>query len=258
MPDRSTPPAIEDLGDRPFAFYPPIVGLDHNEWRFRKASWSEVLVANTKSGEEIWVPRRFLGEVSKIGEPVVVVGLNRELQFRLGVVVPYERRVIEIPRAVNEGPRPAAPPPEPKPAPVVGIRLEGQAEDRVGRFVLSAIALGIVLCIVAVVFFRTAGNRVLYSTVVQSDLPLTYNDDYYSVIQKLGPPASERWRAGQGELQYRLLAYPDRGISVLLMGSERDKALYVGAVDARWRIVHSIAMPNGQNSAQMLRNVKPF
>lgn len=251
------PLAIEDLGDRPFAFYPPILGLDHNEWRFRKGSWSEILVANTKSGDEIWVPRRFLGEVSKIGDPVVVVGLNRELQFRLGSVVPYERRILEMPRAVNEGPRPAGAS-QPQAAPVVGIRLEGQAENRVGRFLLSAIALGIVLCIVAVVFFRAAGNRVLYSTVVQTELPLTYNDDYFSVINKLGQPAAERWRAGQGELQYRLLAYPDRGVSVLLMGAEREMALYVGAVDSQWRIVHSISMPNGQNSAQMLRSVKPF
>ena len=32
--------------------------------QFRKATWSEVLVYNVKTNEEIWIPRRFLGEVS--------------------------------------------------------------------------------------------------------------------------------------------------------------------------------------------------
>ena len=55
------PPRLEDLGDHAFSFYPPIWGVEHNEWKFVRATWSEMLVHNTKSGSEIWVPRRFLG-----------------------------------------------------------------------------------------------------------------------------------------------------------------------------------------------------
>src|SRR6516162_8562938 len=78
------PPQLEHLGTRPFSFYPAILHIDHNEWLFRKATWSEVLVVNCKSGEEIWIPRRFLGEVSRVEDPVLIVGLNRELEYKGG------------------------------------------------------------------------------------------------------------------------------------------------------------------------------
>jgi len=38
------PPSLEQLGDRPFSFYPAILGVDHNEWAFRRFTWSELLV----------------------------------------------------------------------------------------------------------------------------------------------------------------------------------------------------------------------
>jgi len=53
------PPPFEHLAHRPFAFYPPILNVEHNEWTYRKSNWSEILVANKKTGQEIWVPRRF-------------------------------------------------------------------------------------------------------------------------------------------------------------------------------------------------------
>ena len=31
---------------RSFSLYPPILGIAHNEWRFRRASWSEFVVVN--------------------------------------------------------------------------------------------------------------------------------------------------------------------------------------------------------------------
>src|SRR5579871_4487917 len=91
------PTPLQHLGGRRFSFYPPIRDAGPNEWLYRRATWSECVVANAKSGEEIWVPRAFLGEVSRIDEPLMVVGLNRELEFRAGRVVPRERRIIEFP-----------------------------------------------------------------------------------------------------------------------------------------------------------------
>ena len=72
-------PELEGLSGRAFSFYPPILGIEHNEWRLQEATWSEILVHNTKDQNEIWVPRRFLGKVSAVDEPVMIVGLEREL-----------------------------------------------------------------------------------------------------------------------------------------------------------------------------------
>src|ERR1700736_5547388 len=133
------PPPLEQLGHRPFSFYPPIANIVHNEWIYRRATWSEVLVQNTKTNQEIWLARRFLGAVSSVDEPVMIVGLAKELEYKAGTLWPLERRVIEMPRAVNDAPRPAAPEPAAPPARVVGIRLESSAESRIGRMILGGI-----------------------------------------------------------------------------------------------------------------------
>src|SRR5438132_7972800 len=112
------PPPLEQMGQRPFSFYPPISNIVHNEWLYRRATWSEVLVHNTKTNEEIWVPRRFIGAVSRVDEPVMIVGLAKELEYKAGTLWPVERRVIEMPQAVNEGPRPHSSDPAGRPAPV--------------------------------------------------------------------------------------------------------------------------------------------
>ena len=96
------PPPLDHLGVRSFSFYPAILNIEHNEWLFRKATWSEILVHNVKTNEELWIPRRFLGEISRIEDPVVIVGLVKELEFRMGAVWPYQRRVIEMPIAVGD------------------------------------------------------------------------------------------------------------------------------------------------------------
>src|SRR5206468_5529562 len=112
------PPPLEHLGARPFSFYPAILNIEHNEWLYRKATWSEVLVYNVKTNEEIWIPRRFLGELSRIEDPVVIVGLVKELEYRSGAVWPHQRRVIEMPVAVGDRPHVASSP-RFEPAPVV-------------------------------------------------------------------------------------------------------------------------------------------
>ena len=118
------PPLHEPLVHRPFSFYPPILNIAHNEWRLRRSTWSELMVVNVKTGEEVWIPRRFLGEISRVDEPVMIVGLLKELEYKGGSVWPHERRVIEMPRAVNQGPAPPPPARTETTAPVVGIRAE--------------------------------------------------------------------------------------------------------------------------------------
>lgn len=253
-------PQIEQLGPRPFSFYPPIVGIEHNEWIFRRGTWSEVLVFNTKSQEEIWMPRRFLGEVSEVEEPVLIVGLRKELEYKAGAVWPHERRVIRMPRAVNEGPRPLSSQAPPRPAPVLGIGIEPSAESRIGRLIALVLLVGVVACFLVVNLFRTtsSGERVTYRGVLQSDLDLTAQDDYHSIERKLGKPASDRWRDQPGEMRYRRLDYPNQGLTIILMGTEEANARYIGALDKNRRVVHSVRMPGGADSRDLLRKMKEF
>jgi hypothetical protein len=259
MSDPFLPAPYDQLGHRPFSFYPAVVNIDHNEWRLRRVTWSEILVGNTKTDQEIWMPRRFLGEISRTDHPVMIVGLTKEVEYRAGQVVPHIRRVIEMPRAVNEGPRPPVQEPEPKVPGVVGIRYESGAEKRIGRFILYAMAAGILACVVLIAMFRADRNpRVSFRPVLQSDLGLTSNDDYFAVVRKLGTPAEDRWLSDVGERQYRLLKYPDRQLAVILMGQDRDKALYIGAVDDEWRPVDAVSLPGGKDTYPLLRALRRF
>jgi hypothetical protein len=253
------PTGFEQIGNRPFSFYPPVVNIEHNEWHYRKATWSEVLVVNAKTGLEVWIPRLYVGQFSRIEEPVVIVGLSKELEYKGGQVWPYVRRVIEMPRAVNEGYRSSSiEAPETRTAPVVGIRTESGTESRIWRLLVAALAVSIVASFVLLSVLRSDrdGSRVVYAPVVQSELGLTAVDDYHAIVRKLGPPAEDRWRAEEGELQYRLLRYPDRGLSVILMGIDRDKALYIGAVDKNGSPVHAISLPGGKDTYSILRSLR--
>lgn len=137
-------PALGHLAGRPFSFYPAIRGIEHNEFLFRKATWSEMLVVHRKTGEEISIPRRLFGEVSIVDHPVVIVGLLRELEYREGAVWPCQPRVIEMPAAVGDS-RPAAVQSRPAPAPVVTIRLEPRKTKRIYKAVGGFLALAILL-----------------------------------------------------------------------------------------------------------------
>lgn len=249
------PPPLHQIGQRPFSFYPAILGIEHNEWAYRKATWSEILVYNPAANLEVWIPRRLIGEVSRIDEPVVIVGLQKELEYEGGMVLPHERRVIEIPRAVNDVPRPAAPDSaEARPVRVTSIRLESGAESKVGRLLFTAIAIGILACVLLIVVTRDGGKRITFAPVLQNDLGFTGTDDYWSVVNKLGTPTEERWKSATGELQYRLLLYAPQNIGIVLMGPDRKDTRYIGAVDGQWRVVHS----TNRNTEVMLKQLKRF
>ena len=253
------PPPLEQLGPRPFSFYPAIGNIDHNEWLYERATWSEVQVRNTKSGQEIWVPRRLLGEISRVDEPVMIVGLTKEMEYRAGALWPVVRRVIEMPLAVNDSPRVlAAHSAEPSgPAPVVGIRVSDGAESRIGRLVVAGIAVAIVACVLVVTLMNPR-RGVTYTPIMQSDLTLTNRDDYYAVVRDLGEPASDRWMSDKGERQFRVLDYPKLGYSVILMGTDRNDARYIGAMDKDWKPVHYVQLPGNGNSYSILRQLRKF
>jgi len=254
------PAPHEQLTHRPFSFYPPILNIDHNEWRYRGATWSEIQVVNTKSGLELWIPRRFLGQVSRIDEPVLILGLLKELEYRAGAVWPTQRRVLEMPRPPLGAPPAGEANAAGGPAQVVGISLEPGTERRIGSLVGLALVAALTGTVLVISFTRGSvlRQRVVYTARDTDYLTLTRDDDYYSVIRKLGRPVEDRWRSETGELQYRVLTYPARSYSIILMGSDRNDARVIGVMDRDWRPIHYVSTPDGGTTAPMLRRLPKF
>ncbi len=248
------PTPLQHLGGRRFSFYPPIRNLEPNEWLYRRATWSECVVANTRSGEEIWVPRIFLGEVSRIDEPVMIVGLNRQLEWRSGKVIPLERRVIEFPVAVNDAvndtPARSGPP-----APVINIRLEPKSETRAWKWIGVAAVLGAVaFTIVADVSRQTPWRqRADLSRGYRSYLQLGPQDDYASTIRKLGLPARTGSHSAENRV-FRSLTYTARRYSVVLIGSTKDNARYIGTLDLHGRVLDAVRLPDGSSGESLLNS----
>ncbi len=258
MAGESIPPPIEHFPERPFSFFPPIRNIEHNEWRFRRSNWAELLVVNSKTGMELWISRRFIGDISEVDEPVMIVGLNKELEYTAGNLVPHTRRVLGMPPPVFGPPEPSLAPAPRRPR--TGWRMDSSAESRVGWLILGALALGIAATFLVVIVSRLgrSGENVVYQPVLQSELGLSAQDDYWAVVRKFGMPDEDRWRPDTGELQYRLLAYPKRSFFIVLMGPDREHARYIGALDKNWKPIDSVSQSGGIGTASMLRALKKF
>lgn len=258
MPVPPAPPPIEQLGRRPFSFYPAILNIEHNEWLYRRATWPEILVQNTNTQLEIWVPRQYWGAISLVEEPVMIVGLTKELEYKAGAVLPATRRVLEMPRAVNEGPRAARSQPA-RPAAVIGIQLENHTASRSGRLLLGGVALSLAACVLVVSLYRggVVGNRIIYAPLLQPEIPLTAADGYDAIVRTLGAPQADHWFS-KGNLQYRRLEYARQGFNVILVGQIHDDLRYAGALDLAWNPVHTVDLPGHGNSGPMLRALPRF
>jgi hypothetical protein len=243
------PAALGELGRRRFAFYPAIKGVEHNEWILGRANWTEVQVINANSADELWIPRRLLGEVSRADGPVAIVGLLKELEYKQGVVLPHARRVIEMPRAVNDSPRPTSGQAsgraagDPNPAPVVAIRPEPVGDSRARKLLRGSVAVSILAFVGAGFLVRDlhVGTHAGPWIGPQRDLPITAGDDYAAVIRKLGQPSSDRWLYTPGGEPYRRLAYQRRGVAVILTGADPGSARYAGVVASDGRIIQAAA-----------------
>jgi len=250
------PTPLQELGGRRFSFYPAIRNIGPNEWLYRRATWSECVVANAQSGEEIFIPRIFLGDVSGFDEPVMLVRLNRELELRNGAIYPRERKVIQFPLeyalAVTNSVTPARPH---APAPVVNIRLEPRPESRSRKWmgvaaILSAVALTVGTGIVRQA--QTTRPRWDAYRGYRSFLQLGATDDYGSTLRKLGSPEAERSIEVQGRV-VRSLNYPARRYSVVLMGSTQQSAHYIGTLDSRGHILDMVRLSDGSLPETFLR-----
>jgi len=235
---------LAELRHGRFSFYPAIVGVEHNEWILRRATWTDILVANAKTSEEICIPRRFVGEVSSIEAPYRIVGLVKELEYREGLVLPHRRSVIEMPRAVNDfNPSSLRPALYPRPAGVVAIRAEPNGESRAWRVLRGSVAAGFLACMAVIFVVRDAHLGTGFGWIsAPSRLPnLSARDDYDSVVKKLGSPASDRWIGSQnGPGGYWKLWYPRRGATLILTGASRNSARYSATLNRNGEIIHSV------------------
>ena len=250
-------PDLEKHPGRTFSFHPPILNIEHNEWIYMKGSWSEILVQNTETGMDLWIPQRFIGEISGLDDPIMTAALTQELEYKGGTVWPLQRSVVDMPPASKPGPA------APKQADTVSTppkSRESAAERKITNLILRSLAVAIVATIVLVALYRgyTSGGRINYIAILQVELGLNYSDDYYAVVRKLGTPKNSRWKAETGERQYRALDYPDLKLTVILMGVDRDQVFYIGAKDENWANVHTVELPGGVNTDSLLRSLEPF
>jgi hypothetical protein len=248
------PPSLDHLTTRPFSFYPPIVNVEHNEWLFRKATWSEIQVVNCRSGEEVWISRRFVGEVSRVDDPVLIVGLNRELELKGSMIVPFQRRIIEMPAAAGAPilPRGSGGEARKEPAP----RLD-PSDRRIFKLILIVVGTLVALYVVAINFTRVGELRqknVVFVGSDQSYLGLNNRDDFLAVTQKLGGPPATDHSQETGTILYRALGYPERRYTVILMGADKGSMTYIGTMDQNWHPMHSV---NAHTDA-LLRGLKRF
>lgn len=263
----STPPILPqaELLDRPFAFFPPIGGVSSNEWTLLEATWSDMLVRNVEAGFDVAIPRGFLGQVSDTDKPVRIVGLTQELEYKTGAVWPVRRRVLEMkPSPLMRAPQDT--PAEDQPAglsAITGISSD-TTDSKIGKMIgVTFVSLAILLGAVWALVRFTPETKPTFVAKDQAYLELTREDDYGSIVRKLGQPAFDRWKSDSGELQYRGLFYKDRGYALIMMGDKREAVRYIGAMslgaDGKgWSPIHSIDFARGASTFSLLKSLPKF
>ena len=260
-PKAPYPPPLDQLVGREFSFHPSIANVETNLWTLVEAHWSEFLVESVSDRTQVWVPRRFLGTLSASDRPVMIVGLDKELEYKAGQVWPVMKRVIEMPRVPAGDPvgefrqgeaklTLVAPPP---------ARLD-PSEKQLGKLILVVLVGALVLIAAVIAVFRgvRSGDMISYKAVVQESLGLGPEDDYFAVVRKLGDPESDRWKTDSESVQFRILAYPKRNLNVILTGRERKEVHYAGAMDRDWKVIDSVTQKGGSNTYSVLAKLPRF
>lgn len=139
-----TPAPLPELAYSRFRFEPAIAGVEHNEWTLRRATWTEMVVVNARGGQELAVPRRYLGRIVETGDSIRGVRLVEALECHAGRVRPVRRGVIEMgPRREGEAApwlrREAG-----NPAPVIAIRVEAARPSSIRRALRGSVAVGLI------------------------------------------------------------------------------------------------------------------
>lgn len=260
--DTAESSSLERLGGRRFAFYPAIRNIEHNEWTLESETWSEILAKNAETSQEIWIPRAHLGDVSSVDEPVLILGLKRELEYKAGDVRPFRQTVVSIPAA--RGARPAEELAKAEPA--APKRSSSTTDSKTLSFIGRALAISVIAVLGFALF--VSGNlpnplaglfRADSSTADQRYLGLTAKDGYYDVAAKVGPPESEQWLTQeQADLHFQVLDYPQRGYAVVMMGGSRGDVRYIGSLHQPSRKILDSARIGGGDTSSLLKNLPEF
>jgi hypothetical protein len=150
------PLPIHGIGQQRVSLYPSIANAGPNEWLVRGATSTDVRLVNARTKRELCIPRRYIGAMSEADDPVLAVGLTKELEWNNGFVSPRVKRVIEMPRAaagMGDSDQPSLPTRR-TPAPVVGIRLDTRTDSKASRIAVYAGTVAIVVSLLVLVVFR--------------------------------------------------------------------------------------------------------
>ena len=248
-------PALEDLGERHFSFYPAILNIEHNEWRLKRVAWSEILVVNTKTGEELWIPRRLVGEIVQRRSP------HPHHRAAQGIGVRGRRGVAS--RAAHslhaEGRRALTVLGDGGPGPFIafaGWATPG-AEGKIGRLIGIVLLAGVAIVVAVVAITQ---RPVSYKGMEQ--LALQLNAERRRTTRSSASSASRRRIIGvpapARSLSIKRCDTRDRPYTLVLMGVDRNSVRYIGALDKDWKPVHSVRLPSGGDTLAMLRSVPKF
>jgi len=249
---------FDHMAARAFSFFPPIVGVEHNEWLLRQVNWSEVLVVNQGTNQELWIPRRYFGEASRIEDPVLIVGLTREMEYQGGMLRPYKQRLIKMPS--GQPARSASPGGPDRGAASSMMRVRAESSDK-RAIKLIGIVVG---CIILLWVLGAAALRVgfiqqhiVITTRDQTFQTLNGRDDRFAIVTKIGKPGFDRFKE-VGTIQYEALSYPERKYTVILMGADTRTLAYIGTVDDNWRPVHFVNLRSGGSTESLLQTITRF
>jgi hypothetical protein len=146
-------PWAPELAEGSFRFVPAITHAGPNEWTLRDLTWEAVLVENVVTQLEITVPRRYLGDVTRLEDRVRCVRLLKPLEFSDGVARPVDRGVLRMPVPADT-PREAH-----APAEVIAIRELPSTPPRWRKFLRIAMALGCLFGILAIYVLKQGRVR---------------------------------------------------------------------------------------------------
>jgi len=273
--------ALKKAAGENFVFFPPLRGIEGNNWRFGEATRIEFSAANSASGEVIWFPRSNVSYVT-VEDSGLTIALKRELRYSGGAVwtVPDS----EQPRGPEEA------------ASAEARRLRGQATEeaenqdrepagatvwrrpsrrrRKGLFsepLAMVLSVAVVAALVLVVSMVVARNwlrppsRADASPISDSRLwTLTGEDNYESIVRKIGPPDRVRSLSAAGnQLQQSALIYSRRNYAVILLGLDEgggssQEPRYIGALGlTNGAVVAAVTTSHNTDTASFLRLAAP-
>ena len=138
--------------------------------------------------------------------------------------------------------------------------MESEPVSTRSRTLLTLASAGILASILSLAVLRdVTGSRVRFFTTPQGvALPFAANDDYRSIVNRIGRPSWDRTAPGPEGIpaELHLLGYPGRGYTLVLYGSNIDFAKYVGAVNRGGRTVHTVKLSDGTDSAKLLAGLR--